>query len=142
MMTQFLLCTGAWLLEFLKVCAEEVSHICTEGDRGSGGHKQQRPSLRMTVCTTHDPNVYSSVCTGGLPASLIGLTARFTRSGFIDRQGTSRKRLALDTVNGGFGGVAVRHFHEAEAPDWPVSRSVMIRIVSTSPYDSKSWRRS
>jgi membrane-anchored protein YejM (alkaline phosphatase superfamily) len=27
MMTQFLLCTGAWLLEFLKVCAEEVSHI-------------------------------------------------------------------------------------------------------------------
>src|SRR6266568_9669600 len=26
--------------------------------------------------------------------------------------------------------------------DWPVSRSVMILILSTSPYGSKSWRRS
>src|SRR2546427_10530271 len=53
--------------------------------QGSGEQKQQRPSLRMAVCITHDLNVSRSVWTGCLPARLTGLTTRFTRLGFINR---------------------------------------------------------
>ena len=80
-MAQSSLCIGTWLLGF-----QWVAVAFTHGRRQeSGEQKQQRPSSGMAVCITHDLNVSRSVWTGGLPARLTGLTARFTRPGFIDR---------------------------------------------------------
>src|SRR5262245_61081080 len=39
-----------------------------------------------------------------------------TRLRFVDRQGPAAVRLALESLNGGLGRLAVRHFHEAKTP--------------------------
>src|SRR5262245_65970294 len=49
-----------------------------------------------------------------LPASLTGLTARFTRLGFVDVEGTPPQCLALEPLNGGLCRTGVRHLHEAQ----------------------------
>src|SRR6266704_2101987 len=50
-----------------------------------------------------------------LPASLTGLTARFTRLGLIDREGPARDLLALELGNRRAGGGAIGHLDKAKA---------------------------
>ena len=69
----------------------------------------------------------------GLPARLARLTAWFPRPRFVDREGAAGQGRAVEGVYGRLRRAAVRHLDEAKARDRPVSRSVMIRIVSTLP---------
>ena len=73
----------------------------------------------MAVCPPHEPPVDSAVGTGGLPARLTGLLARFTRFGLVDRQGPSPQLRALDALNGGFGSGAVGHLDETKTTGLP-----------------------
>jgi len=51
----------------------------------------------------------------GLPAGAAELTARFTRLGFVDREGTAFELFAVEPLDGGFGRYAVGHFDKPEA---------------------------
>src|SRR5437867_3213232 len=50
-----------------------------------------------------------------LPASLTGLTARFTRLGLIDCEGPALNLLALELGNGSSGGGAIGHLDKTKA---------------------------
>jgi hypothetical protein len=50
-----------------------------------------------------------------LPAGPAGLTARFARLGFVDREGTASEFCTLQPLNGGFGRLALGHLNESKA---------------------------
>ena len=52
---------------------------------------------------------------GGLPAGPAGLPARFTRLGFVDREGSAVELFAVEPLDGGFGGRTVMHLDKAKA---------------------------
>ena len=51
----------------------------------------------------------------GLPAGAAGLTARFTRLGFVDREGTAFELFAVEPLNSGFGRLALGHLDKPKA---------------------------
>ena len=51
----------------------------------------------------------------GLPAGPARLTARFTRLGFVDREGTAFELFAVEPLNGGFGSLALGHLDKPKA---------------------------
>ena len=50
----------------------------------------------------------------GLPAGSTGLPTRFTRLGFVDREGTAIEFFAVESLHSGFGSGAVGHLDETE----------------------------
>ena len=64
---------------------------------------------RFTACIWHE------TVPGGLPARRARLPAWFPRPRFVDGEGTARALCAIESVNGAFCRVAVRHLDEAKA---------------------------
>jgi hypothetical protein len=50
-----------------------------------------------------------------LPAGAAELTTRFTRLGFVDREGTAFELFAIEPLDGRFGCLALGHFDKPEA---------------------------
>src|SRR2546427_5741438 len=89
-------------------------------EQGGGGYTQQRPPPRVAVAhdslsTRMQPMGAVDPASGCLPPRLTGLTTRFARLRFIDREGAARKLLALEPGNGGFRRGTVGHLDEAKA---------------------------
>jgi hypothetical protein len=61
------------------------------------------------------PLVYTNTFLAGLPAGPAGLPTRFTRFGFVDREGTAFELFAIEPLNGGFGGCTIGHLDKAKA---------------------------
>src|SRR6266702_3210099 len=76
------------------------------------GNMPQRPSHAMAVLRASGAHRYTA---RSLPASLTGLTARFTRLGLIDREGPAPNLLALELGNRRSGGGAIGHLDKAKA---------------------------
>src|SRR6266702_4977160 len=76
------------------------------------GNMPQRPSHAMAVLRASGAHRYTA---RSLPASLTGLTARFTLLGLIDGEGPALHRLALQLGNGGSGGGAIGHLDKTKA---------------------------
>jgi hypothetical protein len=51
----------------------------------------------------------------GLPAGAAELPTRFTRLGFVDREGTAFELFAVEPLDGGFGRLALRHLDKPKA---------------------------
>ncbi len=80
----------------------------------SNGYPEGWPSL---------PTYYLSLCSSTVCASLPAgaaelptrLMARFTGLGFIDREGPAYELSAIESLNSGFGRLALGHFDEPKA---------------------------
>jgi hypothetical protein len=58
--------------------------------------------------------VHAYTTLAGLPAGAAGLTTRFTRLGFVDREGTAFELFAVEPLNGGFGRLALGHLDKSK----------------------------
>src|SRR5262245_34879079 len=74
------------------------------GSTHSNGHPEGWPSL-----TPSSLSLCSSTVLAGLPAGAAELTTRFTRPGFVDREGPACELRAIESRNSGFGCLALRH---------------------------------
>ena len=80
----------------------------------SNGHPEGWPSI------THgsvDFITYlkANAVLAGLPAGAAELPTRFTRLGFVDREGTAFELFAIEPLDGGFGRLALGHFDKPKA---------------------------
>src|SRR2546425_2376717 len=85
------------------------SSSCNRREWGTfhNSHPMGWPSCERLALTGRPPR--------RLPASLTGLTARFTRLGLIDGEGPALKLLALELDNRRSGGGAIVHLDKAKA---------------------------
>src|SRR5438093_7468457 len=86
----------------------------SEGCTNSNGRPKGWPSI--THCSA-DCITYLRVDTvlAGLPAGAARLPTRFTRLGFVDREGTAFELFAIEPLDGGFGRRAVGHLDKSKA---------------------------
>src|SRR5215510_5721432 len=86
---------------------DELGERCTQTATAT---PEGWPSL-----TTYYLSLCSSTVFAGLPAGAAELTTRFTRLGFVDREGPACELSAIESLNSGFGRLALGHFDEPEA---------------------------
>src|SRR4029450_4704709 len=91
----------------------------TRRRHSEGVHKQQRPPRRMAVnhgrLADFSTYLRAEPVLAGLPAGAAELTTRFTRLGFVDREGTAIELLAVESLDSRFGCLALGHFDKPEA---------------------------
>ena len=71
--------------------------------------------LLLSVIRVYVVHVCADTALAGLPAGPAGLTARFTRLGFIHRERTAFEFFAVEPLNGGFGGCTIGHLDKPKA---------------------------
>src|SRR5438132_12468842 len=91
----------------------------TRRRHSEGVHKQQRPPRRMAVSYYPLSEPMQPVCahtpSASLPARPTRLPARFTRLGFVDREGPAFELCAVEPLDDGFSRRTVGHLNKPEA---------------------------